>query len=720
MELVMLGLLDVMNIDFAKIGETLMLVGLFLLSLDVVVMFHELGHFIMAKRAGIRVEVFSVGMGKRLFGFKVGETDFRFSLLPIGGYVKMAGQEDFAPLEDGDTDPDSFANKSVGARFGVIAAGVIMNVIFGFVVFSGLAMTGIDWFNAPIVGGVIQGYPADTAVIQWDDGAPDSEGFLPGDRILTINGKTIESFQQVRIKSILAGETSTYDFTIARAGRSGTQRIGSATLGVRYADGGTGTGSKMLSFGIAPANTLTAAQPDGLIVGTDVIPAGQTVVAVNGTPVEYESDLIPIMETLTDEPVVLTLLMPDDTTRTVTHTPTMIMTGRLLNDGRYIPADELWPDFSVEKPRTETRRIWRKDDGTEEVIETEQFISAQFDVLGLQPRLRVMTVQEGSRANKVGVLPGDIVLSYGGEPLPTLQEFLATSSVFAGQTAELLVDREGTILEPIQISPKRKKNGVALVGTVMGTDQSHLVIANMREGSPAETAAQNAGLSQVTGWAITSMGESGTVPSPSSMNTWPQLVETLSKLQADGATSARLTTASLPASAKGFFLPLEQFEPEAYEYFLFDVDQAFEPLKAPTIRYRNPFKAMWWGLDQTGQQVLMGYQQFGSLFMGTVSTKELKGPVGIGGIAVKTAKMGPARFVFFMGFLSIMLAIVNFLPLPVVDGGHALFLLVEKIRGKPMSPKAMNVIQFIGLAALLGLILLLTFNDIVSLILNAW
>lgn len=712
----MLGLIDVMNIDWGQFGETLLLVALFLLSLDVVVLFHELGHFIMAKRAGIRVEVFSVGMGKRLFGVKIGQTDWRFSLLPIGGYVKMSGQEDFAALDDNDVDPESFANKTVGQRFSVIAAGVIMNVIFGFFVFTVLAMTGIDWFDAPIVGGAVPGYPADTAIIQWEDGQPDSEGLEPGDRVLEINGKHIESFQQLKLKAVLAQETSTYEFTIARTAPDGTERIGRATLGVRYADGGTGTGSQMLSFGIAQAATLTTAAPDGMRVGSDVIDAGKALIAVNGQPVEHEWDLSDIEDTLTGEPVELTFRDADGNEETITHTPTLLMTGSLLTDGRYVPADELFPAFDEEgRP---SGYVWKKDDGTEEELKGEQFANALFDVLGLQPRLKVEAVQDGSRADRAGVEPGDIVLSYGGAPLPTLFEFLDINSQFAGQETELVVQRGDMTPDPILITPTVKKGGRAVVGTVMGLDMDHLVIGHIREDSPAATAFEDMP-QELDGKRWMVLSDLDTQSEPVSFSSWAGLVNALSEEKRAGATKAGFMAAR-DRLAPSFELSLEQFEPDAYEYFLFGTGQPFEPLKAETIRYRNPIKALGWGLDQTGQQVVMGYMQFWSLFTGTVSAKELKGPVGIGGIAVKTAKMGPGRFVYFIGFLSIALAIVNFLPLPVVDGGHALFLIIEKIRGKPLSVKVMNVIQFTGLAVLLGLILWLTFNDIIAMIFNAW
>ena len=87
-----------------------------------VIFVHELGHFLVAKAVGIKVERFALGFGPRLFGYRGKETDYSVMLLPLGGYLKMLGQEDFDPLQDGQSDPRAFNNKSVGARFAVISA----------------------------------------------------------------------------------------------------------------------------------------------------------------------------------------------------------------------------------------------------------------------------------------------------------------------------------------------------------------------------------------------------------------------------------------------------------------------------------------------------------------------------------------------------------------------------------------------------------------------
>ncbi|MBW6440865.1 RIP metalloprotease RseP [Patescibacteria group bacterium] len=110
---------------------------IFLLVLGVIVFIHELGHFLMAKFYGVKVEEFGIGFPPKIFGFKKGETEYTLNWIPLGGFVKIVG-------EDGEdkNDPRSFASKSIGKRFQIISAGVIMNFFMAFVIFSFIFMAG--------------------------------------------------------------------------------------------------------------------------------------------------------------------------------------------------------------------------------------------------------------------------------------------------------------------------------------------------------------------------------------------------------------------------------------------------------------------------------------------------------------------------------------------------------------------------------------------------
>ncbi len=110
-----------------------------LIVLGIIIVIHEFGHFAVAKLFKIKVETFSVGFGPRLIGFRHGETDYRISALPLGGYVKMSGEN---PGDNITGDPREFLSKPRWQRFLVASAGPFMNIVLAFVLMSGLLMYG--------------------------------------------------------------------------------------------------------------------------------------------------------------------------------------------------------------------------------------------------------------------------------------------------------------------------------------------------------------------------------------------------------------------------------------------------------------------------------------------------------------------------------------------------------------------------------------------------
>ena len=151
--------------------DVLVTVVQFLAVLAVVVVVHEVGHFATAKAFGIRVNEFGIGFPPRLLGFRKGETVYTLNLLPLGGFVKLEGEND-------PSQPRSFASKGVGTRFIVLVAGVFMNIVLAVVLLAGLFMFTTDEVR---VGGVSVGSPAELA------------GVLPGDVILEANGSPVSS-----------------------------------------------------------------------------------------------------------------------------------------------------------------------------------------------------------------------------------------------------------------------------------------------------------------------------------------------------------------------------------------------------------------------------------------------------------------------------------------------------------------------------------------------
>ena len=195
--------MDILQPFYALMGYFLP----FLLVLTVVVFFHELGHFWVARRCGVRVLTFSIGFGPEIFGFNDKQgTRWRLALVPLGGYVKFFGDSTAASAPDFDgaramTSEEksvSFAHKSLRARAAVVAAGPVANFILAFVIFMSIFMLAGRPVVEARIAEVNQGSPAAAA------------GFLPGDVVLGVEGRRVESFSDFqRIISTSGGRTLT-------------------------------------------------------------------------------------------------------------------------------------------------------------------------------------------------------------------------------------------------------------------------------------------------------------------------------------------------------------------------------------------------------------------------------------------------------------------------------------------------------------------------------
>jgi regulator of sigma E protease len=161
----------------------------FTIVFGVLVFIHELGHYLMAKLVGVRVEVFSFGYGKRLFGFKKGETDYRVSLIPMGGYVKLLGEGLLEPGKE--LAPDDLMAKKRWEKFLVMVMGSVMNILLAIVLVGAINMVGVtvpEWQGQkPVIGRIDPGSPAEKASLQVDD------------EIISINKKSVKTWTDVEI-----------------------------------------------------------------------------------------------------------------------------------------------------------------------------------------------------------------------------------------------------------------------------------------------------------------------------------------------------------------------------------------------------------------------------------------------------------------------------------------------------------------------------------------
>lgn len=187
-----------------------------ILVFGLIILIHEFGHFIVAKKSGIGVLEFSIGMGPRLFSFNKGETRYSIKILPFGGSCMMMGED------ENDSDPRAFNNKSVWARIAVIAAGPMFNFLLAFLL--ALIIVSYVGYDAPVLSGVIDGYPAK------------EQGMQTGDVITRINGKKITIYRDLQMYLLVnPGKKLKVEFKRPVAGSSAMEKH-TVNLVPKYSD----------------------------------------------------------------------------------------------------------------------------------------------------------------------------------------------------------------------------------------------------------------------------------------------------------------------------------------------------------------------------------------------------------------------------------------------------------------------------------------------------
>lgn len=239
----------------------------FVFALGVIVFVHELGHHLVAKAFGVRVLTFSLGFGRRLWGFERGGTDYRISLIPLGGYVNFAGQEPGQCSED----PRDYVNRPRWQRVLVLLAGPLMNVFLAVVLVAVVFMTGFAARDAkdlpPVVGAVEEGSPAAVA------------GLEPGDRVIAVEGEDTGSWQQL-ILAVLTSPEKPLDLVYRRNGEVSQTTLVPDKV-PRDQVGEAGIHPLVLIGEVLPASAAEAA---GLRVGDAIL-------AIDGSAIEHFADL---------------------------------------------------------------------------------------------------------------------------------------------------------------------------------------------------------------------------------------------------------------------------------------------------------------------------------------------------------------------------------------------------------------------------------------------
>jgi regulator of sigma E protease len=252
--------------------------------LGVLIFVHEGGHFLVAKLFRVRVLVFSLGFGKRLFGFRRGSTDYRVSLIPLGGYVRMAGD---MPEEGRTGAPDEFLSKPKWQRFLILVAGPLMNLVIAVAFLAGLDMSGVPIAKrGPVIGDIIPNKPAVRA------------GLKSGDTIVAIDGEPVAEFDDIKlIVSTHAGTPLRVDYI-----RDGQRRTTTLTPVAEQGQFGL--------VGIAGFYPLIPpiVQPEAGSAGERAgLRKGDRVVAANGQPITQLPKLWQLLLDSKGKPVALTV-----------------------------------------------------------------------------------------------------------------------------------------------------------------------------------------------------------------------------------------------------------------------------------------------------------------------------------------------------------------------------------------------------------------------------
>ena len=674
---------------------SLLNVILIVLGFGMLIGLHELGHFIAAKWSGIRTNAFAVGMGPVVFSWRsgvgitfgsskskiidkfgkdatemtdaqleehnLGETEYSLRLLPIGGFVSMLGQEDGKP-EEVSQDPRSYNMCPIGKRMVVVSAGVFMNILLAAVLFVGCFQFGVR-FEAPVIGQVIPNSPASEAITS------DGSHLLSGDTVVSINGKAASTFTDIQIAGAMSKPGVPVVLEVQRSGVDQTLAFKMTPRSVSQ--------EGLLELGLYPASSLT-------------IPVGETGKEV----ISYLAASYPILKDVT-------------------------VGSQLVNiNGKDVSTwSELNESIQQSGGKTLITR-WNGSDSVEEIKVTptpsfEQFqpvaaypSTPEHGLLGLCPLPLIKSVVEGSPNQEV-LQGGDVILSANNVEYPRqgqLRDMLAT---YSSDTMKLRVLRDTEIVD-IQVEIVSGKLGVLLTHAwdlpivsqpvqrvVVNGNESNTVIANRQVLAGSTLVSLNG--DKISSWFVfrqlidDSKGVLALVMSPPIAESHPFALDIqLTSSEYENVTNLGWSTPLIP--------------------------NLFEPLYVVRSSAGNPFVALQMGIHETVNMVVMTYLTIDRLLRRSVGVDQLRGPVGIIHIGSRIADRGMSYFLFFLAIISVNLAVLNFLPLPIVDGGLFLYLLYEKFRGKPPSIAFQNAAAMLGLG-MIGVLFVVTFyNDILRLV----
>lgn len=665
------------------------------LGLGTVIFVHELGHFLVAKACGVQCDKFYIGFdvgGYKICSFQWGETEYGIGIVPLGGYVKMLGQDDNPAnaaremerarlsqeqAEEGadaeppkyQLNPRSYLAKSVPQRMAIISAGVIMNVIFAFI-FAAIAYgMGVKYFPT-VVSEVVPGSPA------WE------QGLKPGDEIVQIGNIPKPRFTDLKYSVSLGDLENGVPLVVQRYGQAEPEKLllkpeqkgALPTIGVKVP-------LSLQLYQAMPAYPHTpaaAAQP--------ALQGGDELIAADGQPLKTYAELAGVLARRTDQPLTVTVL-------------------------RRTPGESGQAD-------------------SEERVEV-QVPPRPMKQLGVVMKLgAIIGVQEGSPAEQAGLRPADFLMQINGEPVgdpATLPDRLR-SMALEGAEVVLTVERASAQgpSETLQI-PVTLRVPEAIESAMAGSPMSAPALGvayrilnrvhTVEKGSPADAAGIVSGDEIVAARFVPTDENSSTLSEEElahlqgteltfsdKAHNWPTFTEQLQWLPPQ--MQVELTVRSGEQERKVLLTPSESAE-------AFFADRGFLLLPLERERQAESFgEALSLGWRETQDSLLMVYRFLQKLATQQIPATMLGGPITIAKAAGYSAFKGVPELLLFLTVLSANLAVVNFLPIPVLDGGHMVFLIIEGIIRRPVSEKVVVAFQTLGFVFILSLMLFVIALDI--------
>jgi len=700
--------MPLLTIDFWYYLSNAPSILVLVLGFGFVIFFHELGHFLAAKWVGIKVEQFAVGFGQALLSWRkgiglrigntqkeyqariegyvaekykddpfvrekrgeqydralieaeqelgLGETEYRLNWIPLGGYVKMLGQDDLRPNATAD-DPRSYNRKSIAARMVVVSAGVIMNVLLAGIGFMVLFMMG---FRVPPaqVGSIASGSPAQNAI--GTDGK--RHPLQVGDVIVDYQNKPQEDFTKIGLNTALSAEGQREPIKV--------RHIDGTTEQLQITPLPDSTGGNFLSIGIGAPRRL--AGPDAKLVKID-----------------REAEKYALADDAAVQPG-----------EVVTH-----INGKEVKPDEFWKLDEALQDPAGNPVKLTVRNASNTSDADRVVHPRFEhlFGGKELNMAGMMPRPLIESILPNSAA-KDKLQPGDVVVSVsiGSDRTdnPTSEQ-LRDRLGKAGEghsKVTLVVLRDGNKVTVDGLEPNitvDKEKGRRGLGINLIYDDQHAVVAGVTKDSPAEAAHIPAGVT------IATIGGE-------KVRSWFDMQRLLGQAAPNQPVNVTYTGEAGEATTS---LKLDEDQAFAVKH-LRRVGLLLLDEYTITRKASNPLQAAYWGVTETRDFILQFYLTLRRMVAGSVSPNQLMGPLGIFVGGARFAFKGWDWLLWFLSMISANLAVVNFLPIPIVDGGLFTFLILEKIKGRPLSARTQLIAQYVGLAFLAGVFLFVTYHDL--------